>query len=81
MQPTFIDKFWHDLPQKFRTELRSYLRYLANKYQVEEGDSLSIPDKEEDDPNSDLLAPGFLSGKIRLAEDFDAPLEDMRNHM
>jgi hypothetical protein len=60
------------LPPKLQIELLHYAEYLAAKY--------SDPSPADTSPKQYRQA-GTLKGMFTMAEDFDAPLEDLKDYM
>lgn len=59
------------LPDSLQQEVLHYIEFLKARYTKPES-QLSPPKKRQ---------AGRLKGKIILAEDFDAPLEDLKDYM
>ena len=59
------------LPEALQTEVLHYIEFLAEKY---------AKDTPIEDPPKKRKA-GLLKGKIWMADDFDAPLEDLKDYM
>jgi mRNA-degrading endonuclease RelE of RelBE toxin-antitoxin system len=70
VQPTILEKL-EKLPEPLQTEVLHYVEFLLEKY-VEES-SVELPRKKR--------KAGLLKGKIWMADDFDAPLEDLKDYM
>jgi Protein of unknown function (DUF2281) len=60
------------LPPDLQTEILHYAEYLATKY---------TPSGQPETPPQKYRQAGSLQGKITLAADFDAPLEDLKDYM
>lgn len=69
MQVTILEKFSR-LPKSLQVEVLHYIEFLFQNYV--QGSALTSPLKRR--------RAGLLKGKIRLADDFDAPLEDFRDY-
>lgn len=69
MQVTILEKFSR-LPKSLQVEVLHYIEFLFQNY-VQES-ALESPSKRR--------RAGLLKEKIRLADDFDAPLEDFRDY-
>lgn len=67
VQPKILEKL-EKLPEPLQTEVLHYIEFLLDKY-VEES-STEVPPKKR--------KAGLLKGKIWMADDFDAPLEDLK---
>lgn len=59
-------------------EVVRFMRFLKGEHQAESKQSASAQDK---DSSKWLRKPGGLRGKIVMADDFDAPLEDFKEYM
>jgi hypothetical protein len=70
VQATILEKL-EQLPESLQTEVLHYIEFLAEKYAKDV--STQTPQKKR--------KAGALKGKIWMAEDFDAPLEDMKEYM
>ena len=70
MQSTLLKKF-EQLPESLQTEVLHYIEFLLEKYAKQT--ATPAPAKKR--------KAGLLKGKIWMADDFDAPLEDLRNYM
>jgi len=64
VQPTILEKL-EKLPEPLQTEVLHYIEFLLKKY-------------VEKSPIKKRKA-GLLKGKIWMADDFDAPLEDLKD--
>ncbi len=70
VQAAILEKL-EQLPEALQTEVLHYIEFLAEKYAK---DTLTpAPQKKR--------KAGLLKGKIWMAEDFDAPLEDLKDYM
>jgi hypothetical protein len=70
MQPIILEKL-EKLPEQLQTEVLHYVEFLLEKY-VQES-SVELPQQKR--------KAGLLKGKIWMADDFDAPLEDLKDYM
>ncbi len=70
VQAAILEKL-EQLPEALQTEVLHYIEFLAEKY---------AKDTPTDAPPKKRKA-GLLKGKIWMAEDFDAPLEDLKDYM
>ncbi|RFP61367.1 MAG: DUF2281 domain-containing protein [Limnothrix sp. CACIAM 69d] len=70
MQSVIIKKF-EKLPKPLQIEVLHYIEFLLEKYVQQT--AASAPTKKR--------KAGLLKGKIWMADDFDAPLEDLRDYM
>lgn len=60
------------LPVEYSTAVESYIDFLFSQFASKQtGESKSKKQRK----------PGLLKGKLWLAPDFDAPLEDMKEYM
>ncbi|KKD37074.1 MAG: DUF2281 domain-containing protein [Limnoraphis robusta] len=71
IEPTILDKF-AALPDSLKTEVVHYIDFLLEKY-VQTSPQLEPPKKKRE--------AGLLKGKIWMSDDFDAPLEDLKDYM
>ena len=73
-EKTLLEKI-HTLPESMQIEVEHYVEFLLSKYaQPEEAETgTEAPRKRRQ--------AGILKGKIWMADDFDAPLEDMQEYM
>lgn len=70
VQSAILEKL-EQLPESLQTEVLHYIEFLAEKYAKDT--STQAPQKKR--------KAGLLKGKIWMAEDFDAPLEDLKDYM
>lgn len=70
VQSAILEKL-EQLPESLQTEVLHYIEFLAEKYAKRS--STQAPQKKR--------KAGLLKGKIWMAEDFDAPLEDLKDYM
>ncbi len=70
IQPVILEKL-EALPESLQTEVLHYIEFLLNKYA--EQSPAETPQKKR--------KAGLLKGKIWMADDFDAPLEDLKDYM
>jgi mRNA-degrading endonuclease RelE of RelBE toxin-antitoxin system len=71
VQPKILEQL-EKLPEPLQTEVLHYIEFLLEKY-VEEFFEEAPPQKKR--------KAGLLKGKIWMADDFDAPLEDLKDYM
>jgi len=60
------------LPPNLQAEILHYAEYLVTKY---------TPPQSSETPPQKYRQAGSLKGMITMAEDFDAPLEDLKDYM
>ncbi len=72
IQPAILEKL-ETLPESLQTEVLHYIEFLAERY-VEKP-------VESDSQTKKRGGLGILKGKIWMSEDFDEPLEDMKEYM
>ncbi|MBW4462123.1 MAG: DUF2281 domain-containing protein [Nodosilinea sp. WJT8-NPBG4] len=70
VQAVILEKL-EQLPEALQIEVLHYIEFLAEKY---------AKDTPTQAPQKKRKA-GLLKGKIWMAEDFDAPLEDLKDYM
>lgn len=70
VEPAILEKL-DQLPKSLQTEVLHYIEFLSEKYAKES--FIQTPPKKRQ--------AGLLKGKIWMAEDFDAPIEDLRDYM
>ncbi|MGF1538479.1 MAG: DUF2281 domain-containing protein [Elainellaceae cyanobacterium] len=70
IQPTLLEKL-EALPESLQKEVLHYAEFLLEKYA---GPSTS-------ETTGKKRQAGLLKGKIWMADDFDAPLEEMKDYM
>jgi hypothetical protein len=70
IQPIILEKL-EELPGSLQTEVLHYIEFLLEKH------TKQSPDEK---PQKKRKA-GSLKGKIWMADDFDAPLEDLKDYM
>ena len=73
-EKTLLEKI-NALPESLQTEVEHYVEFLLSKY--------TQPEQTEtgaEEPRKRRQA-GILKGKIWMADDFDAPQEDMQEYM
>jgi len=63
------------MPQQLKTEILDFMDYLWMKYQKQNNSSdIIITQKKQ-------RQWGQFAGKIKIADDFDAPLDDFKEYM
>ncbi|MEO1295861.1 MAG: DUF2281 domain-containing protein [Cyanobacteria bacterium J06636_16] len=72
IQPTLLEKL-EALPDSLQTEVLHYIEFLSEKYAEKMAASKPLTKKRG--------GLGILKGKIWMSEDFDEPLEDMKDYM
>ncbi|WP_338430197.1 type II toxin-antitoxin system VapB family antitoxin [Synechococcus elongatus] len=70
VQPTILEKL-EQLPESLQVEVLHYIEFLIDKQGKEH--ALASPKKKRQ--------AGLLKGKIWMSDDFDAPLEDLKDYM
>ncbi|MBF2085224.1 DUF2281 domain-containing protein [Thermoleptolyngbya sp. C42_A2020_037] len=70
LQSVIVEKL-EKLPEPLQTEVLHYIEFLLDKY---------VPDMSVQVEPKKRKA-GLLKGKIWMADDFDAPLEDLKDYM
>jgi hypothetical protein len=70
VQAAILEKL-EQLPEALQTEVLHYIEFLAEKY-AKDTSTQKPPKKRK---------AGALKGKIWMAEDFDAPLEDLKDYV
>jgi hypothetical protein len=63
------------LPEPVKQAVLLYTEFLADRYRVQPNHG------EESQVSDEKLGYGSLAGQIIMAEDFDAPLEDLQEYM
>lgn len=71
IQPVILEKL-ETLPESLQIEVLHYIEFLSERY-IEKRVELEVQQKKR--------RAGLLKGKIWMAEDFDAPLEDMKDYI
>lgn len=61
------------LPEHLRKLVADYVEYLSWRK--------DMPREDQQPPSSKRPIPGMLKGKIWIADDFDAPLDDFKEYM
>lgn len=72
IQPTLLEKL-EALPESLQTEVLHYIEFLSERYGENPSESESQKKKRG--------GLGVLKGKIWMSDDFDEPLEDMKEYM
>lgn len=70
VHPTILEKL-EKLPEPLQTEVLHYIEFLLEEYAKQS--PVETPRKKR--------KAGLLKGKIWMADDFDAPLEDLKDYM
>ena len=65
-----------EMPESLKHELLHYAKYLWDNYT-----KLKTEEVDGENPQKKRGGFGILKGKIWIADDFDEPLEDLRNYM
>jgi hypothetical protein len=71
IQPVILEKL-ETLPESLQIEVLHYIEFLSERY---------IEKRVEPEVQQKKRRAGLLKGKIWMAEDFDAPLEDMKDYL
>ena len=71
VQAAILEKL-EQLPESLQTEVLHYIEFLAEKYAKQSSTQASKKKRG---------GLGILKGKIWMAEDFDEPLEDMKEYI
>jgi mRNA-degrading endonuclease RelE of RelBE toxin-antitoxin system len=71
VQPTILEKL-EKLPESLQTEVLHYIEFLLEKYA-----KTSLPTEAAKKKRQ----AGLLKGKILMSDDFDAPLEDLKDYL
>lgn len=72
IQPTLLEKL-EALPESLQIEVLHYIEFLSERY-LEKPDASELQKKKRG-------GFGIWKGKVWMADDFDAPLEDMKDYM
>lgn len=71
IQAVILEKL-EELPESFQTEVLHYIEFLIEKY--------AQKSTQEKPPKKRRVA-GTMEGMIIMADDFDEPLEDLKEYM
>lgn len=71
IQPVILEKL-EELPESFQTEVLHYIEFLIEKY-AQKSTQEKLPKKRR--------VAGTMEGMIIMADDFDEPLEDLKEYM
>ena len=63
----------NSLPAELRKLVADYVEFLSWRKEM--------PMEQQQPPNNKTPIPGLLKGKIWIADDFDAPLDDFKEYM
>ncbi|WP_338461894.1 DUF2281 domain-containing protein [Synechococcus elongatus IITB7] len=72
VQPTILEKL-EQLPESLQVEVLHYIEFLADRYSKEP--------IAADEPRKKRGGLGILKGQIWMSDDFDKPLEEMKEYM
>ncbi|MCY7406742.1 MAG: DUF2281 domain-containing protein [Alkalinema sp. CAN_BIN05] len=72
VQPVILEKL-EKLSDSLQTEVLHYIEFLSERYTKTDEDTIA--------PRTKRGGLGSLKGKIWMADDFDAPLEDLQEYM
>lgn len=70
LQPVILEKL-EKLPEPLQAEVLHYIEFLLDKYVQETSVQAETKKRKA----------GLLKGKIWMADDFEAPLEDLKEYM
>ncbi len=71
IQPVILEKL-EELPESFQTKVLHYIEFLIEKY-AQKSTQEKLPKKRR--------IAGTMEGMIIMADDFDEPLEDLKEYM
>jgi hypothetical protein len=71
ISPQLIDTL-DRLPSNLQTEVLHYAQYLATQH---------LQSSQSEQPPTKYRQAGILQGMFTMADDFDAPLEDLKDYM
>ena len=71
IQPVILEKL-EELPESFQIEVLHYIEFLIEKY------AQKSPQKKQ---TKKRRIAGTMEGMIIMADDFDEPLEDLKEYM
>ena len=71
VQPLILEKL-EELPESLQTEVLHYIEFLLEKYAKVSPQEETLKKKRK---------AGLLKGKVWMSDDFDAPLEDLKDYM
>jgi sugar-specific transcriptional regulator TrmB len=79
-KPTISEKY-EALPESLKTEVDHYIEFLLEKYV--NPTSSSAQDEKDENPENLEKSHGYgsLAGQIIMSDDFDEPLEDLKEYM
>lgn len=84
IQPIILEKL-EALPESMQTEVLHYIEFLLEKYQKSTQKTLDDLRQEMQaltkEEAEKLYGYGSMAGQIVMADDFDAPLEDLADYM
>jgi hypothetical protein len=77
IKPTILEKY-ETLPDSLKTEVDHYIDFLLEKYV-----KTTIPSRQDAIKEQSEKSHGYgsLAGKIIMSDDFDEPLEDLKEYM
>jgi len=75
LQPAIVEKL-ETLPESLQTEVLHFIEFLSERYaeKVQKPEDSASPQKKRH-------GFGIWKGKVWMAEDFDEPIEDMKDYM
>lgn len=71
IQPVIVEKL-EALPESLQLEVLHYIEFLSERY---------LEKRSEPEVQQKNRQAGLLKGKIWMTDDFDAPLEDLKDYM
>lgn len=74
--PTILEKY-EALPESLQTEVEHYIEFLLQTY----AQTKSTPQDENKETPDKSHGYGSLAGQIIMSDDFDEPLEDLKDYM
>lgn len=80
MPDSVISEKYNALPDTLKTEVEHYIEFLLEKY-THNKPSQKTSQISEENPKKKRDGFGILKGKIWMSEDFDEPLEEMKEYM
>ena len=71
----------NSLPAELRKLVEHYVEYLSWRKDLPKEDQTGPPDPAGSSPDGKKIPFGKFKGKVHLADDFDAPLDDLKEYM
>ena len=75
-EPTILEKY-EALPESLQTEVEHYIEFLLQTY----AQTKSTPPDENKETPDKSHGYGSWAGQIIMSDDFDEPLEDLKDYM